>query len=167
MRPSGFLTFLFFSLIAAAPAMAADALFQLSGINSKNEAISVEVTRALAEETGLTEIFTKVVSLGEETRKVKGIPARRLLERFDLMGDNLEIVAIDGYAIDVPRADIDNFPTIIALEIDGRPLTVRDKGPAWLIYPVSGFAELDSPEFAARSVWQIKSVKLGSAKGAN
>ncbi len=167
MRPLNFLAPIIFTLLAAMPAMAADALFVLSGTNSKGEMVNVAMTRPAADEFGLTEIQTKLVSQGEDLHKVKGIAIGGLIKKYDLVGGSLAIEALDGYSIDVPRSVIDSYPAIIGLEIDGRPISVRERGPAWLIYPVSSFKELDSPEFEARSVWQIKAIKVGNGSGSN
>ena len=162
MRPLNFLATIIIALLAAMPVLAADVLFELSGTNSKGEAVTVAMTRPAADEFGLTEIQTKLVSQGEDLHKVKGITVSGLIKRYDLVGVSLAIEALDGYSVDVPRSDIDSYPAVIGLEIDGKPISVRERGPAWLIYPVSGFKELDSPEFEARSVWQIKAIKVGS-----
>lgn len=167
MRPLNFFASIIFTFFFAMPALAADTLFELSGTNSKGETLNVVVTRPAAEEFGLTEIQTKLVSQGEDLHKVKGIAVSGLLKKYDLVGGSLAIDALDGYSVEVPRSDIESYPVVIGLEIDGKPISVRERGPAWLIYPVSGFKELDSPEFEARSVWQIKAIKVVSGSGSN
>jgi hypothetical protein len=150
------------ALACALPLQAAAAdLFALSGKNSKGADVSLTVTDELAEALGMTEFSTKVVARGGGVSKVRGIEISKLLRANDLDGGNLRVTALDGYQMDVPRADVEKYPVLFALEIDGKRLTVREKGPAWVIYPVSGHTELDTPVYEARSVWQIKSVAVG------
>ncbi len=109
---------------------------------------------------GPVEIKTKVLTMGEEQRSVKGVLARDLMAYLGAKGENMKFVALDGYIMDVPVSDIHNYDVVIATEIDGKTLSVRDKGPAWLIYPVSDHQELDDTVHEARSVWQIKTIEF-------
>lgn len=109
---------------------------------------------------GQSEIRTKVHTMGDAARSVKGVLARDLMKFSGPAAEIMSVVALDGYAIDVPVSDITAYDVIIATEIDGKPLSVRDKGPAWLIYPVSEHKELDDTIYESRSVWQIKSIEF-------
>jgi hypothetical protein len=42
--------------------------------------------------------------------------------------------------------------------MDGVPLSKRDKGPIWMIYPMSDHEELRDPVYNSRLIWQV--VKL-------
>ncbi len=150
------------ALIPFNVAQATDALFTISGVNSKGEKIEIGLTRELATEIGLSKIHTKVLFQGEAKHSVIGVTIGTVLKKYDLVGNNLHITALDGYAIDAPRADYDTYPAMFALEIDGKPLSVRERGPSWIIYPVSDFVELDNPVFEARSVWQLASVVVNN-----
>lgn len=143
-----------------APALAEEALFTLSGTNSKGQAVEIPFTETLAQEIGVIELSTKVVSEGEAIRKVRGAEIDATLKKADLVGKILHVVALDGYAVDLPREDFTNYGAVFAMSIDGKKLTVRDKGPSWIIYPVSKNKELDDPVFEARSVWQLKTVTV-------
>ena len=142
-------------------ATAAD-LFKISGKNLEGSAVSVTVTDETLLQQGMTEIKTKLVSQGDTVSTVRGLEIRPLLKSLDLQGNNLYVEALDGYALDVPRADIEKYKVLLAVEVDGKRLTVREKGPAWVVYPVSDHKELDAPVFEARSVWQIKSILIGN-----
>jgi hypothetical protein len=59
----------------------------------------------------------------------------------------------------ITDADLDKIgQTVIAAEVDGIRLTLRNKGPARLIFPVSDHMELDETTSEARSAWQTKSI---------
>jgi len=47
----------------------------------------------------------------------------------------LKVTALNDYTIEVPIADAKEWPTILALKADGENMSVRDKGPLWLVYP--------------------------------
>ena len=44
--------------------------------------------------------------------------------------------------------------------MDGKPLSVRDKGPLFLIYPFDKNPELYNEKYFSRSVWQIKKIEI-------
>ena len=41
------------------------------------------------------------------------------------------------------------------MEADGKPLSRREKGPLWLMYPISDHAELRDPIYLRRLIWQV------------
>lgn len=148
------------SAVFAGKVAAAD-LFQLTGTNGEGASVNVTISDTLAEEIGATEIHTKVVSRGDAVSKVRGVELRKLLEKFDLKGENIHVSALDGYVMDIPADDVRSYPVVVGYAIDDKPLRVRDKGPAWIIYPVSDHPELDNADYEARSVWQVKTIDVG------
>jgi hypothetical protein len=80
-----------------------------------------------------------------------------------LLGLNqVEVVrfkALNDYYIDVPTSELRRYDVILALEADGRRLSRRDKGPLWLMYPISDFPELADPLYNARLIWQVVSAE--------
>jgi hypothetical protein len=83
-----------------------------------------------------------------------------------LARDVLELLALDGlstvrftaandYFIDVPTQDLHRYDVVLAMEADGTRLSRRDKGPLWLMYPLSDNPELLGPIYNARLIWQV------------
>jgi hypothetical protein len=147
------------SLLGIASASASP-LIELKGQDSKGNAVDLAVTTESATAFGLADVKTKLVSQGDAVRTVTGIEIRKFIAAQDLQGNNLHVTALDGYEMDLPRADIDKYPVLLGFLVDGQPLSVRQKGPTWIIYPVSDYKELDDPAFEARSVWQLKSIEI-------
>lgn len=82
--------------------------------------------------------------------------ARDVLAKFGL--DKLETVrfiAANDYYVDIPTADFKTYDVILAMVADGKPLSRRDKGPIWLIYPITDHAELSDPLYLRRLIWQV------------
>src|SRR3954463_15926290 len=71
-------------------------------------------------------------------------------------------VALDGYATEIPYSDLETWPVILALKMDGRWLPIGGAGPAWVIYPRDSFPEL-APEDDAKWVWGVS--HLRAARG--
>lgn len=53
-----------------------------------------------------------------------------------------------------------NYDVILATTVDGKQLSVRDRGPLWVVYPTGDKPELRTPVFEARSVWQLKELRM-------
>jgi hypothetical protein len=70
------------------------------------------------------------------------------------------MVAANDYAIDVPLSDIADYDVILALQANGVRLTIRDKGPIWLMYPLDDHAKLQDPMYNNRLIWQLTSIEL-------
>ena len=67
----------------------------------------------------------------------------------------LRVNALDDFSMDVPARDAWNFGPILARQQNGDLMSVRDKGPLWLVYPRDQNPELQTVEMDARWVWQI------------
>ena len=53
-----------------------------------------------------------------------------------------------------------DFDTILAIKMNGEPMTVRNKGPLFLIYPFDTNPDLYNEKYFNRSVWQIKEIEV-------
>ena len=59
----------------------------------------------------------------------------------------------------VPLEDL-QFEPIIAMRVDNRLLTVRDKGPLWIVYPRDAHKVLQDTRYDARWVWQLSKLNI-------
>lgn len=84
-----------------------------------------------------------------------GVPLARLLDAVGAKGAVIEATAINDYWVEIPVSDAVPDGPIIAWERNGRPLSIRDKGPLWLVYPYDSRPEYQSEVIYARSIWQL------------
>lgn len=89
-----------------------------------------------------------------------GVPLRRLLEAVGARGETIRAIALNDYAVDIPREDATRHGVLLATRVDGKPMPVRDKGPVWVVYPWRENPELNNPLYAARSIWQLRSIEI-------
>jgi hypothetical protein len=78
-----------------------------------------------------------------------------LLDLVGAEGTVLNARALNDYAIEIPIEDCERYPVILALERDGKPLSRRDMGPVWIVYPRDDYPELQLETINARWVWQL------------
>ena len=62
---------------------------------------------------------------------------------------------MNDYAVDIPIGDARDGGPIIAYEIDGKPMSVREKGPLWIVYPYDSKTEYRTETIYSRSIWQL------------
>jgi hypothetical protein len=72
----------------------------------------------------------------------------------------VHLVAANDYAIDIPFSDFTDYDVILALQTNGERLSIRDKGPIWLMYPLDDHAELQDPMYNNRLIWQLTVIEL-------
>lgn len=70
----------------------------------------------------------------------------------------LEVRALNDFVTDVPVQDAYDYDVILTTHIDGKRITKRDKGPLFIMYPLSERKELNTGKFYNRSAWQIKQI---------
>jgi hypothetical protein len=69
--------------------------------------------------------------------------------------DQVRFVAANDYYVDIPTSDFRDFDAILAMEADGKQLSRREKGPLWLMYPITDHPELRDPIYLRRLIWQV------------
>jgi hypothetical protein len=72
----------------------------------------------------------------------------------------LRLRALNDYEAVIPLEDLRRYPILLASRQDGRALSVRERGPVWVVYPWSGYPELDTPVHRQRSVWQVAEITV-------
>lgn len=72
----------------------------------------------------------------------------------------LTVMAINDYKIDLPVSEILDFDVMLATRRDGETMSLREKGPIWIMYPISDNAELEDEAINSRLVWQLKSIQI-------
>lgn len=85
---------------------------------------------------------------------------RAVLKAAGATGKTLIIKALNDYSAKVPMEDADKLDTILAVRMNGEEMSVRDKGPVFLIYPFDKDKGLYNEKYFSRSVWQIKQIEV-------
>ncbi len=115
--------------------------------------------RSLLEDIGTERVQTTTIwTQGIQT--FTGVPLDALLDTVGAEGDTLRAVALNDYAIEISASDPVQGEAIIAYELGGAPMSVRDKGPLWIIYPYDSSPDYQTEQIYARSIWQLVSIEV-------
>ena len=75
-------------------------------------------------------------------------------------GERARRVALNDYRIEMPLADARKHDVIIARLLDDKPMSVREKGPLFVMYPFDREPQLRSSLYFSRCVWQLRTIEL-------
>ena len=90
----------------------------------------------------------------------QGVSLDLLIERLGASGNVLRASAINDYYVEIPVSDAVEGGPIIAYKMNGNVMSVRDKGPLWLIYPYDADPEYRSEVIYSRSIWQLDRIEV-------
>lgn len=96
----------------------------------------------------------------EAVREYTGPRLRDVLAAVNAKGKVLKAVALNDYVVEIPFEDAEKYDVIIARLVDGKPMTVREKGPLFIMYPFDSTEGLQSPLYYSRAAWQLKAIEI-------
>lgn len=70
------------------------------------------------------------------------------------------MTAANDYSVEIPVGDLDAYDVILALEMNGKALTSRDKGPVWVMYRLALTDPAQRSVFDNRLIWQVRTVSF-------
>ena len=137
-------------------------LLLLSGLSARAEpiltvtlpdrtaAFTLQDLQALGQTTFTT---TTIWTEGEQT--FTGVPLGDLVRELGVTGGEIEAIAINDYSVTFPVQDALADGPIVAYHLNGAPMSVRDKGPLWIVYPYAANPDFRTEVVYSRSIWQL------------
>jgi len=93
-------------------------------------------------------------------QRFEGVPLVTLLDRVGAEGTVIAASALNDYTVEIPISDAVEGGPIVAFRQNGEALSVRDKGPLWLVYPYDANAAYQTEVIYARSIWQLARIEV-------
>lgn len=91
----------------------------------------------------------------EGTQTFEGVALSTLVETLGLTGSTLSASAINDYTVEIPMEDAVEGGAMIAYRLNGKEMSVRDKGPLWIVYPFDSDDKFRTEVIYSRSIWQL------------
>lgn len=149
-----------FCLGADPSAAETPALLTISGaIGTTNQDGKLLLDRAAIETMATTVVETETPWTQGKVR-FEGVPLKSLLDAASAKGEVIHAIALNDYAVDIPVEDSANPKVIVAYRMNGETMRVRDKGPLWLVYPLSDDPALRNEATYSKMIWQIKALEI-------
>lgn len=92
--------------------------------------------------------------------RYEGVRLSVLLDTVGAEGETVTAKALNDYSVSFPVAEVDPDAPILAFRRDGAPMSVRDKGPIWILYPYDQNTAYQSEQVYSRSVWQLDRLRI-------
>ena len=108
---------------------------------------------------GLTAIVT-ATPWSVNAARFEGPRLDALLAMLGARGREVVLSALDGYSVTLSREFLERYGAILAMRQDGRPLSVRDRGPYWLMFPFDDHAELRNDRYYYQAIWQVNRIEV-------
>lgn len=88
-----------------------------------------------------------------------GVDLADLLEAVGAKGTKIMASALNDYTVEILISEIEANNVFLALDMNGEPMKIRDKGPLWVVYPQSE-DQTTSSAFNDKMIWQLRSIEI-------
>ena len=96
----------------------------------------------------------------EGMQSFEGVSLHSLLDMLDVTSGTVLASAVNDYRIEIPIAEITPDAPIIAYMHNREEMSVRDKGPLWIVYPYDSNPKYQSEVVFSRSIWQLNRIEI-------
>jgi len=140
------------------PTLAQDAIalqVTLNASQSDSMELSLEDLDALEQVT-----FTTTTIWTDGETRFSGVPLKAVLAHLGADGGAVEMVALNDYAVTMPVEKLEEDAPIIATRMNGETMSVRDKGPYWVVFPYDRDPKYSTEVYYSLSIWQLNRLKV-------
>ncbi|MEH6652253.1 MAG: hypothetical protein V7707_19700 [Motiliproteus sp.] len=142
------------------PAPTGDVILIISGnISHSNIAGTAQFDRAMLDALP-QQHFTTTSPWTEGPHRYDGVLLKELLITVGAQSASVTLKALNDYHVTLELAPIADYPVLVAMKSDGKVMRVRDKGPLWLLYPMTDYPELDSQKNHLNMIWQLDRIEV-------
>lgn len=142
------------------PAPEGRVILTVSGrIANFNEAPNARFDRSMLEALG-TNKFTTSTPWDNRPVTFEGVRMARVMEVVRAAGDTVVCTALNDYETRIPISDFTTFNVLLAMKRDGEYMSVRDKGPLFIVYPYDSDSVLQNQRYYGRSAWQLSRIAI-------
>lgn len=123
-------------------------------ISVTNVGDTAQFDREMMEQLGTVTIETTTIWT-EGLQSFTGVPLVRLMTAVGARGGTLSAMAINDYAVDIPAEDWTESGPLVTFLRNGETMSIRDKGPLWVVYPYDSNPDYQTEVIYSRSIWQL------------
>lgn len=137
------------------PPPSGDVVLIVSGaISNTNVGDTAQFDMEMLKDLGAASFTTSTIWT-EGPQVFTGVTLESLMDTVGANADMIKATAINDYAVDIPRSDWIASGPIVAYEQNGAGMSLRDKGPLWMVYPYDANSDYQSEVIYSRSIWQL------------
>lgn len=148
--------------LTAGPALAADndVILTITGFRPL-DGQSIVVGYNLAELQAMPKTsFTTTTMWTDGPQTFDGVSLKDVFDANGITKGTVSATAINNYMIEIPVSDAVEGGPIIAYALNGALMSVRDKGPLWIVYPYDQNPDYQTEVVFSRSIWQLDRIAI-------
>ncbi len=138
------------------PAPSGPTLLTISGAISNTNGDGVADFDLAMLEAMRQETVTTHTPWYDGAERFEGVPLADLMKLAGAHGKTVQATALNDYVVHIPIEDFERFGVVLALKRAGAYMSVREKGPLFIIYPFDANPQLQGEVYYRRAVWQLR-----------
>lgn len=143
-------------LAVAGPAQAAEPVLTVTGlVDGGSRELTLEDLRAM----GATELTTST-PWTDQAQTYTGVSGDRFVDALEADGAEVVAKAVNDYHVVIPLEVLDSDEVLVAYAADGEPMSVRDKGPIWILFPFDADSRFLSDTYRTYSIWNLSHLEF-------
>ncbi len=91
-------------------------------------------------------------------QKFRGVDFDVLLDTYGITADTVRVSALNDYSVMIPASVLRDDNAILVYLQNDAEMSVRDKGPFWVVFPYDSDVRFQTDTYWSYSVWQVKSI---------
>ncbi len=91
----------------------------------------------------------------EGEQHFEGVWLKDLIDHLGFEDGVVELSALNEYMIEIDTAEIADSEALVAYMRNGELMSVRDKGPLWMVFPYDSDPKFRTETTYAHSIWQL------------
>jgi hypothetical protein len=88
------------------------------------------------------------------------VPLVSLFKDIGVSEGEVNAIAVNNYSVPIPVSDAVEGGPIVAFLANGEAMSIRDKGPLWIVYPYDSKSAYQSETIYSRSIWQLEGLQV-------
>ncbi len=88
-------------------------------------------------------------------QKFTGVSLFTVIESLNVEANTVELIAQNDYSVSIKGSEITADGAMIAYLRNDKPMTLRDKGPLWVVYDYDSNPKFQTETIYTRSIWQL------------
>lgn len=104
--------------------------------------------------------LTTITPWTDQAYTFEGIALADLLAHLNIITAKANARALNDYVVEIDIKAAINAGAFVASHLDGKAMSVRKKGPFWIVFPWSEDPKLNSRSVHTWAIWQMVELKV-------
>ncbi|MBT9383680.1 molybdopterin-dependent oxidoreductase [Pseudooceanicola sp. CBS1P-1] len=104
--------------------------------------------------------FTTSTIWTEGPQTFRGVRMTTLLAHLGITRGAVHLTAANDYTITIPVQTFRPDGAILAYSRNGAPMSLRSKGPLWMVYPYDSSPDFQTEVIYSNSIWQLERLSV-------